>query len=168
MIGFLTGVVLTGSLLTTWMSNETITEIKQYTERLNILAEYKENFEWKRIDYDKNGSYQCVDLVKSWYTKFTKQVAPQFKWSAYNAWKYWVSWLVKTETPIAGDIAFFKFRGRSAGHVGVFLFEKDWYVWVIDQNWWAGKWRWQWWDRIRIATYASNLVLWYKTFKINE
>lgn len=164
MIWILTWLVLSGMVHAQELSIDRVKEIEMYTQRVTLVHEYKEKVIGKRIDYDRNGSYQCVDLAKDWYSKLTKSLAPAFNGSAYKAWKYWVQWLVKTKTPLPWDLVFFKIYWRTAWHVGVFLFEEWKYIWVIDQNGgrWSGTWRS--WDQARIAKYSKSIVLWYKTF----
>ena len=106
---------------------------------------------WKKSDFDKNGSIQCVD----WSREFANEIGSPigtFSWSALNCWNTgsaftgtkWKRVKYMWNVPTAWDILFFdKTPNNPYWHTSV----ADWWcsktiLLSVEQN--GGKWQWQW------------------------
>lgn len=118
--------------------------------------EFKDKWLSKRIDYDKNYGYQCVDLIKQyldeclgWWTVTALGNANQIP---ANLLKKWFWEINPTKSIIQWDIIV---RTKwKYWHIAIVDRIIQDYVYVLEQNWsWKNSWSWEWENAIRIKEY---------------
>lgn len=119
--------------------------------------EFKEKWEWRKVDYDKKYWYQCVDLAKQYMDECLKMGKIWAIWNAKQIpnnlkWKFVV---LDTNNIRQWDIIV-RTKG-TYGHVAIVDHVYNWKVYVLEQNWtWKNSWSWTNWNEIRIQPYDMS------------
>lgn len=141
------------------------------------IEQYIQKYLDKRVDYDWNYGYQCVDLVRHFFKYVYGVELPTFWGSAKTGWlnknntfssEFFdkIEWCKDLE---AWDIIFFE--QWKYGHVWIVEYVFEGWFSLLDQNW--GKWSWTWHgeDRIQIRPYVFDIeeemqnILWVWRYK---
>ena len=135
------------------------------------FKEWKELRLWRRIDFDKEYDYQCVDLIRDYtVTVFWKNYPTS--WNAKDLWSrdWWDDYNKHTNTitfvPKVGDIVIW--WNGIYWHIAVVTEANIVSFKALEQNAWNGNGDWLGENAIREHTYYYGNVLWFVRHKTLE
>lgn len=134
---------------------------------INIIRfnKYKNEMSGKRIDWDKQYWFQCVDLIRD-YTHTYDYPRITTYWNAIDLWKKWLwDWYKRINnsilsTPSVWDIILF--NTWTYGHIAIAWRWNPIWIEILEQN--AGNWNgnWLWDNSIRVTkNFYKNCVGWF-------
>lgn len=141
---------------------------------MTTIREFVNKNIWKRIEYDNNSyKYQCVDLIKS----FNKNVLDKDYWAIWNAKDYFKNLPINNFEKIKfnWDISVCKrwdiiiwnsSKGWWYWHIWIVIAYYKNTIFILEQNWAFGKWKWENWDEIRIKQFNNfSWIIWFCRYK---
>lgn len=135
------------------------------TWKIIQFNKYKDSMSWKRVDWDKQYLFQCVDLIRD-YTNKNNYPKITTYWNAIDLWNKWLwDWYIREKNtifwaPSVWDIILF--NTWKYWHIAIAWRWNPMWVEILEQNAWDWNGNGLWDNAIRVSrNYYKNVVWWF-------